>query len=179
MMSINKLNYTIVAQELIKELTNNITGNNEDWLFGKVPSKHVMIGMIDGGQKEESVLVGDESESDRRETIPSIGLRFYIDNNSKEIVIKLQGKLFYRIKPSYDDEVKFLLDKYTKKTGINFETVDELLSYIDDCKKTPEFAEPKEGIVNFYKSINLSQLGEFVLNIADFNNSLNEIYNSQ
>lgn len=93
-MNTNK-NYTIVAKKLIQELTEKITGNDEEWLFGKIPSKHVMIGMIDGGQKEESFLMGKDVNDDRRETIPSIGLRFRLQKEISKIKIQLQGKFFF------------------------------------------------------------------------------------
>lgn len=173
-MSTNK-NYTIVAKKLIQELTEKITGNDEEWLFGKIPSKHVMIGMIDGGQKEESFLKGEDVNDDRRETIPSIGLRFRLQKEISKIKIQLQGKFFFRIEPSFDEQVKYMLDTYSKKEGINFNDIDCLLKYLESNKENPEYIEPKEGIVNIYKSVNLSDLGEFSLNIDDFENSVKQL----
>lgn len=173
-MNTNK-NYTIVAKKLIQELTEKITGNDEEWLFGKIPSKHVMIGMIDGGQKEESFLMGKDVNDDRRETIPSIGLRFRLQKEISKIKIQLQGKFFFRIEPSFDEQVKYMLDTYSKKEGINFNDIDCLLKYLESNKENPEYIEPKEGIANIYKSVNLSDLGEFSLNIDDFENSVKQL----
>lgn len=176
MMNINKKNYTIVAEQLINELKDNITGNNEEWLFGKKPSEHVMIGMIDGGfQGEESFLKGISQTTDRRETIPSLGLRVRLKKEANEISIRLQGKLFYRVKSSFENQTKFLLERYTKKTGINFTKRDDLIKYIEDCKSNQDYVEPKEGIVYIHKSINLADFGEFILNIDNFENSIKDI----
>ena len=41
-MSVNKQDFTIVAQCILDELVNDITGENEDWLFGKKPSDNVL-----------------------------------------------------------------------------------------------------------------------------------------
>ena len=59
-MKINKNDCTLVAESLKDELIQDITGNNEEWLFGKVPSENVMIGMIDGAMQESSILKGEE-----------------------------------------------------------------------------------------------------------------------
>ena len=69
----NKKNFTIVANTLLDELLSDITGQNEDWLFGKTPSEHVMIGMVDGVDQDTPLT--DDSASDNKlfRSIPSIG----------------------------------------------------------------------------------------------------------
>lgn len=174
-MSINKNDYTIVAKELVTELIRDITGENEEWLFGKVPSEHVMIGMIDGSAKESSIIKGEEVDNQRFESIPSLGMRFRVDKGTRNVNITLKGKLFYRTTPTYDEQVKFLCEKYTKKSGSKIGSIEQLKQYINDQAKMPEFIEPKEGIVYSYKSINLSEIGSFTYDLENWENSLKSI----
>lgn len=160
-MKINKNDYTIIAKELTKELIDKITGNDEEWLFGKIPSKNVMIGMIDGASMEESILKNDDSSNNRFETIPSIGLRFRVSKNCSDISIILKGKLFYRTRPSFEEQQRFILEKYSKKEDKIFLSPDELIKYLEEKKKDIQYIEEKEQLVNIYKSINLESLGEF------------------
>ena len=160
-MKINKNDYTIIAKELTKELIDKITGNDEEWLFGKIPSKNVMIGMIDGASMEESILKNDDSSNNRFETIPSIGLRFRVSKNCPDILITLKGKLFYRTRPSFEEQQRFILEKYSKKEDKIFHSPDELINYLEEKKKDIQYIEEKEQLVNIYKSINLESLGEF------------------
>ena len=172
LMKTNKNDYTIVAYELITELVNNITGNDEDWLFGKVPSQNVMIGMIDGEKKEEAVNRGEEVDNKRFDYIPSIGLRFRVPTHAKSLEISLSGKLFYRQRPTHKEQIKYLLKKYSNKYNMCFETVQELLKHLNDTMEDFEKDEPKEGIVNVYKSIQLNELGLFEFDIFNFDESL-------
>ena len=88
-MKINKNDCTLVAESLKDELIQDITGNNEEWLFGKVPSENVMIGMIDGAMQESSILKGEEVDDKKFKTIPSIGLRFRVPKETNSIKIKI------------------------------------------------------------------------------------------
>ena len=75
MSNINKHDAQLVAQELVESLRREITGEDEEWLFGKKPSDSVMIGMIGSSVGEASILRGEEVDNQRFESIPSIGLR--------------------------------------------------------------------------------------------------------
>ena len=175
MMSVNKRDYTIVAKGLIDELVSDITGENEEWLFGKIPSDNVMIGMIDGESREESVIKGEEVDNKRFETIPSLGLRFRVPTSVQSVSIALNGKLFYRIRPTYEQQTRYLLEKYSKKFGKEFKDIDGLLECIENEKKiNPDF-DLKDGIVNVYKSISLKDFGTFILDINEFDKSLKDI----
>lgn len=65
-MSVNKKDYTIVAECLLDELVKDITGENEDWLFGKKPSDNVMIGMIGADTKDASIIKGEDVDNQER-----------------------------------------------------------------------------------------------------------------
>ena len=174
-MKINKNDYTIVAKELTNELIRKITGDDEDWLFGKTPSEHVMIGMIDAQSEEESILKGEEIDNKKFDSIPSIGIRFRVQNQCEKVFISLKGKLFYRTRPTYQQQIEYILQNQSKKTGIHFVDIESLKHYITNKKQDEEYVEEKESIVKVYKSISLSSLGTFELNLHDLKNSIDSI----
>ncbi len=174
-MNINKKNYTIVAKSLAKELIDDITGDNEDWLFGKKPSESVMIGKIDGGQQESSVLKGEDIDNQWLNSIPSIGLRFKVEKNCNSITFSLKGKLFYRVAPTYDDQCRYLVDRFSKKENTKFNSINEIEDFYETKKAEGEFTEPKASIVYIYKSIKLADLGEFTYDLSNWENSIDNI----
>lgn len=168
----NKKNFTIVANTLLDELLSDITGQNEDWLFGKTPSEHVMIGMVDGVDQDTPLT--DDSASDNRlfRSIPSIGVRFKIPKEQKNIHFSLKGKLFYRTKPTLKDQIKYLIEKCNGIKGHVVSNEEELkLHFLND-------EETQETIVRTNGSISLTSLGSFNLSIEDFDNSLKQINDS-
>lgn len=168
-MNIDNKDYTLVAQNLAHELISDITGENEEWLFGKIPSENVMIGMIDGAKKESSILKGDDVDNKRLESIPSIGLRFKIDKNSDHFEFSLKGKLFYRVIPTYEQQCRYLLEKYSKKEGKNFVTISDLKEFLENRGRDET---EKEKIAYVYKSISLPKFGDFSVNISNCNESI-------
>ena len=138
-MSINKKDYTLVARQLLKELINDITGENEGWLFGKKPSDCVMIGMIGADTKEASIIKGEDVDNQKFQAIPSIGIRFHVPPQTKKIDIALKGKLFYRSMPSFEEQCQFLIDKYSKDTNL-FEALNhkEMVAVLKKISKQPE-----------------------------------------
>lgn len=165
-MKINKKDFTLVAEKLRDELLSNITGENEEWLFGKIPSQHVMVGMISASVKDSAILKGEIVDNQRFESIPSIGMRFHLDKKAQIIRVYLKGKLFYRIAPSFDEQIKFFVEKYSKEDSsiTNYAT---LLEYLKNKSTDPDFIEPREELVFIYKSINLEDLGLFEIQIND------------
>ena len=174
-MKINKNDCTLVAESLKDELIQDITGNNEEWLFGKVPSENVMIGMIDGAMQESSILKGEEVDDKKFKTIPSIGLRFRVPKETNSIKIKINGKLFYRIKPTFTQQLKFLLSQFNGKEGLNVSSKQELLQCIENIKKENKDAEPRESIVQVNESIMLNDFGLFDFDINDDKKSTENI----
>jgi len=174
-MKINKQNCTIVAESLKDELIRDITGSNEDWLFGKVPSEHVMIGMIDGAQQEASILKGEEVDDKKFKTIPAIGLRFRIPKETTKVQLKLKGKLFYRIRPTYEQQLKYLISQLNGKENLVIKTKEDVLNFVDNYKLNNDGAEPKEYIVQVNKSISLRDFGYFTIDINDIENCSNQL----
>ena len=175
MSNVNKKNYTIVAKSLTKEILDDITGENEEWLFGKIPSKSVLIGKIDGATDEASVLKGEDIDNQRLDSIPSIGLRFKVAKNCTKVTFSLKGKLFYRVQPSYEEQCKYLFDHFSKIFSHKISNMDDLKAFVTELTEKEGEVEPKDKIVNKYKSIRLSALGEFEYNLADWENSLESI----
>ena len=169
-MKINKQNCTIVAESLKDELIRDITGSNEEWLFGKTPSEHVMIGMIDGAQQEASILKGEEVDDKKFKTIPAIGLRFRVPKETTKVQLILKGKLFFRIRPTYEQELKYLISQLNGKENSTIKTKEDILNFIEEYKKNNEGAEPKEYIVQVNKSISLHDFGYFTIDINDAEN---------
>lgn len=186
-MSINKKDYTLVARKLLKELLDDITGENESWLFGKKPSDCVMIGMIGADTTEASIIKGEDVDNQKFQAIPSIGLRFHVPSQTKKINIVLKGKLFYRSMPSFEDQCKFLVDKYSKANlDKNIDSVESLQNYVLEGAKSAGYIEPKEGLVLTYKSIALSEFEAFPFDLDNpeesgklLNHKIQEILNQK
>ena len=64
-------------------------------------------------------------------------------------------------RPSFEEQQRFILEKYSKKEDKIFLSPDELIKYLEEKKKDIQYIEEKEQLVNIYKSINLESLGEF------------------
>ena len=157
-----KHNSTVVAKAALHELLSEINGENEEWLFGKIPSENVMIGMIDSVEQEDNYVEDDVENNGMYKSIPSIGMRFRVPNNQQKIIISLKGKLFYRIRPTFEQQVKFLIEKYNGADGLLIKTKEELVSFIE---KNPE--GKIDTIVRTNKSIDLSTLGSFVFDLLE------------
>lgn len=174
--NISKKDYTLVAKELVKELIDDITGENEEWLFGKIPSEHVMIGMIDGDKKEESIIKGEDVDNQRFEFVPSIGLRFRLNKNSEKIQITLKGKFFYRTMPTYNDQIRYIVDIFSKKYDSSIKCLNDVIKYVNEQSSNPEYKEPSDiTIVPIYKSIKLQDLGTFELVLSDFKSNTKKL----
>ena len=175
----NKENYTLVAKELAKELINDISGENEEWLFGEVPSKNIMIGMIDSRDGDSGSLLGDRVKEDSLfKSVPSLGVRFRLDKDTRSVFIKLKGKLFYRVRPTFEQQVKYSITSFNNKYNQTIKTCDELIEFIDRKIKEEEFIEPPEQIVQINKSFNLEEFGEFELDIFDIQDCVKSINDS-
>lgn len=174
-MSVNKQDFTIVAQCILDELVNDITGENEDWLFGKKPSDNVMIGMIGADTQDASIIRGDAVDNQKFQTIPSIGLRFRVPASANQVTFVLKGKLFYRVAPSFDDQRKYIIEGYSKETQKEFQTAEAVLEDILECSKDPKYIEPKRDLVPIYKSLKLCDFGPFVLSFKEPDKSRDEI----
>ncbi|MDY0277964.1 MAG: DEAD/DEAH box helicase, partial [Acholeplasma sp.] len=71
--------------------------------------------------------------------------------------------------------LRYLFEKYSKKSGYKIDSLNALQNYILKQASSSEYYEPKEGIVDKYKSIFLSDLGEFEYEIDDWSISINSI----
>ena len=167
------MNSIIVAKTVLNQLLQNITGDNEDWLLGKVPSKSVMIGMIDSYSEDKGFLDDDVENNRMYKSIPSIGLRFKVSKEQKVASIQLKGKLFYRIRPTFKQQLDFLICKYSNSEGINFHSKDELASYINN------HPEGKiDRILRINKSVALSELGTFNFELNNAEESMFQVNKS-
>lgn len=162
--------YTLVAQSLVNELSKDIRGENKDFLFGKIPSEAVMIGMIDGYKMLKNGL--DVSPFKRASYIPSIGARFRVSKETKKITFSIRGKLFYSIKPTYEKQIKYLIDQICNP-GVN--DLESLKEFSKTIKNNPEKAEEKYRLVPCYEDFDLKDIGTLELDLDNIENSLKSI----
>ena len=177
MSNVNKSDAQLVAKELVENLRREITGEDEEWLFGRKPSESVMIGMIGCSNEESSVLRGEAVDNQRFESIPSIGLRARFIGTAN-ISIGLKGRLFYRVRPTYEEQVIYLVKKYSKLLqDDSIVDAESLKAHLAKKHADPNYQEPKEKLVYRYKSIQLPSLGLFDLctdNFEDSKTAINE-----
>ena len=173
-----KNDYTLVAEELTKRYINYISGNDDEALFGHKPSDVVMIGMVKAEQFTQSLISENIFNSENFESVPSVGLTFHVSRMVKKIYIQVKGQLYYRVMPTYSEQTKFLLEKYSNKFKKSFDNVQELLDYMEKRRVDTGENYPNEELMYLYKCVNLKDiLSPFELNLEDINSSMSNINN--
>lgn len=158
-MDLNKDNCTIVAKEITNRLESILSGNSETDLIGKKPEDVVLLGSIKAGQTIESMVEKNEFEvANDYKSAPSIGINFHTKTDTGKIILKLYGKFYYRICPTYKENLDYLLKKHGRNFRKEFSTADELIQFYDEKQKMdPNFSYPIEKIMYLYKSVSLEK----------------------
>lgn len=154
-----KENCTLVAKEITSKLENLLSGNSEEMLFGKKPEDVVLLGNIVAGQVSTSLLEDNEfSVENSYKSAPSIGVNFHKIKTENIIKILISGKFYYRVIPTYEENLRFLLDKYSHEYKRHFNAANELINYIkEEVNNKQDFIIPNEKIMYLFKAINLEE----------------------
>ncbi|WP_160676567.1 helicase-related protein [Clostridium sp. C8-1-8] len=154
-METEKKNYNIVANYLTEEYIKRISGEDvSDILIGDNPKDRVMVGML-AAERVRKSYGGDyiENDENKYESIPSIGMSFIIDNNSKgNLFVKPLGFLYYKIKPNFNDFEEHTLRIYSQKYRIQFDNLHHLELYIKENE-----VSDKIKLLPFYKKVTLDK----------------------
>ena len=156
--------HSIFAETIARELIDELTGDNINYLSGKVPEEKFIVGQL--SPKAESM----EFLSSRT-IINSVGLNFNIEKeklNDCELIIHLCGNLFYRVFPPYEEQCQAMVQEYNKMFGKSFFTLEEFLKddtlkdqFWDEKKAKPN-PDCKLSMLNAYRKISLEDYGIYV-----------------
>ena len=168
-----KLNHQVVCEYLVDKYIDRISGNEKEILIGKTPQETVLVGMLKPYNK---ININHKNES-VYESIPSISVIFNLKpNEDAKIKIQVTGSFYYSIKPTFEDEINYLLKKYSIKYKKDFKEISDLKNYL---KEQNEII--KDEVIVKYKRIKLSDIIEPIeINLHEINNSkINDIINKK
>jgi len=162
--------HSIFAEKIAQELIGELTGENVDYLAGKVPEEKFIVGQLSPKPDSAEFLTS-------RTIINAVGINFNIERSAVdkcELVVHLCGNLFYRTFPSYDEQCQALVLEYNKMFGKEYSL---LKQFFDDEEVYKQFWDAKKGmpnsnyrvsILNTYRKISLEDYGITVsLKVSD------------
>jgi hypothetical protein len=173
-------NYQIVSQYILDKYIEKIScGGANDLYLNQVPKEVSLIGMLSGENQEEFLSKSDE-EKLKFKALPSIGLNFRIQENAQgTIYLNLVGNLFYREKPTFEEQINYLHNKYK----INYPELTDRIDFIKASKGEHPVSQIREQFVDKYRKINLKSV---LSDIAIFENGefknedkINQIINTR
>lgn len=122
-------NYNVMADYIVEQYINRISGNDIDETFvDESPATRVMVGMLAENRIDDSFESGYvENASTRFESVPSISVSFIVKKNPNGALrITPQGLLFYSIRPDFEKTVAYVIQKYSEKDNVRYESIDQL-----------------------------------------------------
>lgn len=150
-------NYNIMADYIVSRYIERISGEDISETFvDDSPAERVMVGMLAENRMEEKFDGGyAENNSTRFESVPSISVSFVVKKNTSGILrVMPKGLLFYTVEPDYDKTVTYLLQKYSEKDNVQYESITQLF----ECYPEKSFTLPLT-----YKKIRIEdEMGEGV-----------------
>ena len=129
-----KKNYNIIANDLINKYCERISGEDVDeYLIGEDPDERVMTGKLGVSRVTKSFDNSyKENNENRYDSIPSITVTVIISKKSSgSLKISPLGTLYYRVKPTYEQFEKYILELYSKKYNLSFDNIDAIKKYLD------------------------------------------------
>lgn len=145
-------NYNVLADYAVSRFIDRISGNDISNVFvDDDPAERVMVGMLSENRVDESFEDGYiENNSTRFESVPSITISFIVKKNSQGVMyIKPKGLLFYTVIPDYDKTVEYVIQKYSERDNIAYESIAQLC----DCYPEEKFYLPLT-----YKKIDIDKV---------------------
>ena len=133
--------HSIFAEQIAQELIGELTGENVDYLVGKVPEEKFIVGQLSPKADSSEFLTS-------RTIINAVGINFSIEKNAAndcEIVVHLCGNLFYRTFPAYDEQCHAIVLEFNKMFGKEYSS---LKQFFDDEEVYKQFWDEKKGVPN-------------------------------
>jgi hypothetical protein len=148
-------NYQIVSQYILDKYIEKIScGGSSNLYLNQIPKEVSLIGMLSGENQDEYLSKYDE-EKLKFKSLPSIGLQFRIQENAQGIIyLNLDGNLFYREKPNFEEQLNYLHNKYK----ISHRDLFEFTDFVKAAKSEHPVAQIREQFVDKYRKINLKDI---------------------
>lgn len=134
-------NYNIVADHIVSKYIDRISGEDiEETFVDDAPDKRVMAGKLAENRIDGSFTGGyTENNNTRFESVPSISVSFVVQKNPFGIInIIPRGLMFYTIKPDYKKTVDYILQKFSEKDNVKYESIQQIC----DCYPEKKFYLP-------------------------------------
>ena len=132
-------NYNILADYIVSRYIERISGDDISETFvDDSPAERVMVGMLAENRMEAKFDGGYvENNSTRFESVPSISVSFVVKKNTAGILkVVPKGLLFYTVAPDYDKTTAYLLQKYSEKDNVPYESIEQLCECYPDLRFT-------------------------------------------
>lgn len=146
-------NYNIVSDYIVEKYKQSISGDGlPERIVGREQFDCVMVGTLAENRVEESFNKQryDENDSTRFESMPSIGLTFYVDKKScGKFYIVPGGYVFYTTRPQYEEVVEYFLEKYSRKDHCQYSNITEVINNHRDEKVLLPSVHKKLAIEEF------------------------------
>lgn len=156
--------HSIFAEAIAQEIISELTGENIDYLVGKVPEEKFIVGQLSPKSDSTEFLTS-------RIIINAIGINFNISKSEFdecELVVHLCGNLFYRTFPSYNEQCGALILEFNKMFNREYTSLNDFLQdkelvdqFWDETKSKPN-ANCRKSILNTYRKISLEEYGTTV-----------------
>jgi hypothetical protein len=120
-----------MANYIVSKYIERISGDDIDETFvDDSPADRVMVGMLAENRVDQSFAGGYvENSNTRFESVPSISISFIVKKNFSGILHVIpKGLLFYSVEPDYNKTVEYLIQKYSEKDNVSYESIEQLCS---------------------------------------------------
>ncbi len=162
-------NRELLAREIVDRFVASISGTYKDTIIKDNPNDRIYVGKLSPQSASEvfssSVL------------IKQISINFRIakpDVNDAELEIYPQGNFFFRILPSYEEQIEaYLKDFLSTFSEIKVESFDQLVTLKESGRLTKEMQDHKVQLLPVFKKISIDRENTFLTL------KLSEIYNAQ
>lgn len=153
-------NNSILAEYLTNAYIGIMSGSSDsDILVDQKPDKRYMVGTLAADRVVRTLNNKYvENGSTKWDSVPSISVGFIVKRESKgQLIIKINGYLYYRIEPIYSLQVKRYLEKYSRQYNKEFKDLDTLLQQLASDGVTAL------EVSSFYKRIRLDEIIEPII----------------
>ncbi|MCJ7572397.1 MAG: hypothetical protein MUO82_11090 [Candidatus Thermoplasmatota archaeon] len=106
--------YNKFVELLAKDVLSKLDGTHNDFTRFELPdkpSKIIVLGTLADKSKDRSI-VGDTNRTLTSVKNNSLSVKFLIRDSSGSIKVKPSLSLFYRVYPTFDEQIKFISDNY-------------------------------------------------------------------
>lgn len=140
---------SILGLDIYEEFARRVTGtdNKEFYFYDEV--NQILVGILEPVTSNSGF---DNIEHDEKRNISSIGINLSIKKSVSEVKLNLMGSLFYKVIPTYEEEVKHYLTQMSERFQYEFISIEQVRMHAD---KNPALKDFRGKCLQKYKKIEL------------------------